>query len=138
MGNTGEDAVGFAADMAKMAADPTTQRWWLVCMPCQKPLDNRAVGEWWATMKEVFHLDWHCGTASTLPVTRPFDGSRDGDMLAIAEFFCPHPSPLPSSGRGGNGFRRGPDSEAPEYSQRGRRENRGFFRTKFSPRAFNH
>lgn len=51
---TGAD---FAGDMAKMAADPTTQRWWSVCMPCQQPLDNRAPGEWWATMEEVFHLD---------------------------------------------------------------------------------
>jgi L-rhamnose mutarotase len=52
--HTGKD---FAADMVKMAADPTTQRWWAVCMPCQKPLDNRAPGEWWATMEEVFHVD---------------------------------------------------------------------------------
>jgi len=47
----------FAADMAKMAADPTTQKWWAVCMPCQQPLDDRAAGEWWADMEEVFHLD---------------------------------------------------------------------------------
>lgn len=47
----------FAADMAKMAADPTTQEWWSVCMPCQKPLDTRKEGEWWAMMEEVFHLD---------------------------------------------------------------------------------
>ena len=47
----------FAADMAKMAADPTTQQWWSVCQPCQQPLDNRAPGEWWAGMTEVFHLD---------------------------------------------------------------------------------
>jgi L-rhamnose mutarotase len=47
----------FGADMAKMAADPTTQRWWAVCMPCQQPLDNRAAGEWWAAMEEVFHQD---------------------------------------------------------------------------------
>jgi L-rhamnose mutarotase len=51
---TGND---FAADMARMAADPTTQRWWSVCMPCQKPLEDRSSGEWWATMEEVFHLD---------------------------------------------------------------------------------
>jgi L-rhamnose mutarotase len=50
----GED---FAADMAKMAADPTTQRWWDVCKPCQAPLPDRAEGEWWATMEEVFHVD---------------------------------------------------------------------------------
>jgi L-rhamnose mutarotase len=44
----------LAADMAKMAADPTTQEWWAVCMPCQQPLDTRKNGEWWAEMEEVF------------------------------------------------------------------------------------
>ena len=47
----------FAADMARMAADPTTQRWWAVCKPCQLPLTGRAPDEWWAGMTEVFHLD---------------------------------------------------------------------------------
>jgi L-rhamnose mutarotase len=47
----------FEADMARMAADPTTQEWWSVCKPCQKPLDNRTSGEWWAGMEEVFHCD---------------------------------------------------------------------------------
>ncbi len=47
----------FAADMAKMAADPATQRWWTLCEPCQKPLAERAPGQWWAEMEEVFHLD---------------------------------------------------------------------------------
>jgi L-rhamnose mutarotase len=47
----------FDADMAKMAADPTTQKWWAVCMPCQKPLETRKEGEWWAGMEEVFHTD---------------------------------------------------------------------------------
>ena len=51
---TGND---YAADMAKMAADPETQRWWTFCEPCQVPLDTRAEGEWWASMEEVFHLD---------------------------------------------------------------------------------
>ncbi len=47
----------FAADMAKMAADPKTQEWWDVMKPMQEPLDTRAEGEWWAEMEEVFHLD---------------------------------------------------------------------------------
>jgi len=47
----------YAADMAKMAADPTTQRWWAVCKPCQQPLPDIADGEWWANMDEVFHCD---------------------------------------------------------------------------------
>ena len=47
----------YEADMAKMAADPETQRWWAVCEPCQEPLETRAEGEWWASMEEVFHQD---------------------------------------------------------------------------------
>jgi len=43
--------------MAKMAADPTTQKWWVVCKPCQQPLASRAPQEWWADMAEVFHQD---------------------------------------------------------------------------------
>ena len=44
----------YAGDMAKMAADPKTQEWWAVCMPCQAPLETRKAGEWWAGMEEVF------------------------------------------------------------------------------------
>jgi len=51
---TGRD---FAGDMARMAADPTTQKWWAVCKPCQQPLPDRAPDEWWAAMEEVFHQD---------------------------------------------------------------------------------
>jgi L-rhamnose mutarotase len=47
----------FAGDMAKMAADPTTQAWWEVCMPMQQPIAERAPGEWWASLQEVFHTD---------------------------------------------------------------------------------
>lgn len=47
----------FAADMAAMAADPETQRWWRVCGPCQVPLPTRQPGEHWAAMEQVFHLD---------------------------------------------------------------------------------
>lgn len=50
----GED---FEADMASMAADPETQRWWAVCMPCQTPLASRGDGEHWAVMEEVFHSE---------------------------------------------------------------------------------
>jgi L-rhamnose mutarotase len=47
----------YEADMAKMAADPETQRWWSVCKPCQQPLETRNKEEWWADMEEVFHVD---------------------------------------------------------------------------------
>jgi L-rhamnose mutarotase len=51
---TGND---FPSDMEKMAADPTTQKWWSICKPCQQPLENRSAGEWWSSMEEVFHCD---------------------------------------------------------------------------------
>jgi len=47
----------FKSDMAKMAADPTTQKWWNICMPMQEPLETKKEGEWWAEMEEVFHHD---------------------------------------------------------------------------------
>ena len=43
--------------MAKMAADPKTQEWWDLMMALQAPVQNKAEGEWWAEMKEVFHVD---------------------------------------------------------------------------------
>jgi L-rhamnose mutarotase len=47
----------FAADAAKMAADPETQRWWKITDPMQEPFVTRKDGEWWAAMDEVFHTD---------------------------------------------------------------------------------
>ena len=47
----------FAADSAKMAADPKTQDWWAINEPLQEPLQSRKAGEWWAPMEEVFHID---------------------------------------------------------------------------------
>ena len=47
----------FDADMAKMAADATIQKWWDAAKPCHKPFKSRAEGDWWASMEEVFHLD---------------------------------------------------------------------------------
>lgn len=47
----------FEKDMAKMAADPETQKWWDLVKPFQNPLEDRKEGEWWASMEEVYHLD---------------------------------------------------------------------------------
>jgi L-rhamnose mutarotase len=47
----------YAADMARMAADPKTQEWWKIMMPMQVPVPGRPAGEWWAPMEEVFHTD---------------------------------------------------------------------------------
>lgn len=47
----------FEADMAKMAASPLIQKWWDLCKPCHEPLADRAEGEWWAGMEEVFHQE---------------------------------------------------------------------------------
>jgi L-rhamnose mutarotase len=47
----------YAADMALIAADPETRRWWTFCEPCQRPLETRQPGEHWAMMENVFHMD---------------------------------------------------------------------------------
>jgi L-rhamnose mutarotase len=51
---TGTD---FKADMAKMADQPATQKWWKLTDPCQEPVETASKGEWWAPMEEVYHLD---------------------------------------------------------------------------------
>lgn len=47
----------FAADMAKMAADPKTQEWWAICEPMQRSLRVSDSDAWWLTIPEVFHTD---------------------------------------------------------------------------------
>jgi L-rhamnose mutarotase len=47
----------FAADFAAIAADPATQAWWQITDPMQEPVAERAPGEWWHVVPEVFHLD---------------------------------------------------------------------------------
>ncbi len=52
---TGKD---FAKDMAKMAADPETQRWWKETDPCQQPLPEAVEKQQiWTSTEEVFHTD---------------------------------------------------------------------------------
>jgi L-rhamnose mutarotase len=47
----------FAADMAAMAADATTRRWWALTDAMQEPLPEREPDAWWTTLSEVFHTD---------------------------------------------------------------------------------
>src|SRR3954469_8306776 len=47
----------FAADAARIAAEPITQKWWTECIPCLDLLPNRGPNEIWSPMEEVFHLD---------------------------------------------------------------------------------
>jgi L-rhamnose mutarotase len=47
----------YAADQAKMAADPKTQEWWEITNPMQQPLLSTSGEEWWAGADEVFHVD---------------------------------------------------------------------------------
>jgi L-rhamnose mutarotase len=51
---TGDD---LEADLARLAEDEPTRRWWQLTDPCQQPVDSAAPGEWWAPAEEVFHYD---------------------------------------------------------------------------------
>jgi L-rhamnose mutarotase len=54
------DGDDFAADMARMAADPTVQRWWQETGPCQQAIpmaqgrDGIGATDWFV-MEEIFH-----------------------------------------------------------------------------------
>jgi L-rhamnose mutarotase len=47
----------FEADMARVAADPATKRWWAVMMPMQRTMRSSPEQDWWVPMDELFHLD---------------------------------------------------------------------------------
>jgi len=47
----------FEADMAKIAKDPETIKWWALTDPCQEPLESRNENEQWAMMDHVFYTD---------------------------------------------------------------------------------
>lgn len=49
---TGDD---FEADMAKMAKDEITKKWWTHTDPMQKPIPTCKEGQWWAELEEVFY-----------------------------------------------------------------------------------
>jgi len=46
-----------AADMALMAADPATQRWWAIMEPFQQQIPGTPTGQWWMPLEELFHFD---------------------------------------------------------------------------------
>jgi L-rhamnose mutarotase len=45
----------FDGDMAKMAADDDTQRWWALCKPLLESVTVLPPGEVWSPLEEVFH-----------------------------------------------------------------------------------
>jgi len=51
------DGDDLEADMAVMAEDATTQKWWAETDPCQTPIPTAVEGEQWTMMREVFFHD---------------------------------------------------------------------------------
>jgi L-rhamnose mutarotase len=46
----------LAADLAGIAADPETQRWWELTAPCQEAYPDAGTGGQWSDLTEVWHL----------------------------------------------------------------------------------
>jgi L-rhamnose mutarotase len=46
----------FEADMASIAADPDTRRWWKLTDPCQEPYTDAGTGGNWSDLTEIWHL----------------------------------------------------------------------------------
>ena len=47
----------FEDRMAALAAAPRMREWWDIMEPMQIPDEDRAEGEWWSPLEEVFHQD---------------------------------------------------------------------------------
>ena len=47
----------YDADMAVIADDAETRRWWALTEPMQEPEASRPPGSWWLDIPEVFHVD---------------------------------------------------------------------------------
>lgn len=51
------DGDDFDADVAAIAADPDTQRWWQLTDPCQQPWPDAGTGGNWSDLEEIWHLE---------------------------------------------------------------------------------
>jgi cytidyltransferase-like protein len=51
-----------AADMAAIGTDETTRQWWKLTDPMQQPLEERAAGEWWASLSASVTVENPHGT----------------------------------------------------------------------------
>ena len=51
----------YEADLAAIAADPSTREWWALTDPCQEPVEGSssgsAEGQWWKRIDSLFHVD---------------------------------------------------------------------------------
>ena len=47
----------YEKDMALIAADPETQRWWKITDPMQSQVPEARPNEWWHVIPENFHVD---------------------------------------------------------------------------------
>jgi L-rhamnose mutarotase len=47
----------FMGDMKAMSEHPVNKKWWALTDPMQEPAPDRAEGEWWKSIPEVFHTD---------------------------------------------------------------------------------
>ena len=45
----------YVSDMASIAADPETRRWWTLTDAMQEPDPGRRAGTWWLDIPEIFH-----------------------------------------------------------------------------------
>jgi L-rhamnose mutarotase len=67
------DGKDFDADMAAMAKDNGTQRWWKLTDPMQTPISTARPDEHWVMMREVFYHDRNQPNSTLMPAPRGTD-----------------------------------------------------------------
>ena len=61
----------YKADMARMTADPSTQKWWAILMPMQRRLEGTPEREWWIPIEELFHFDGNITASEAMNASNP-------------------------------------------------------------------
>ena len=84
----------LAEDMARVAADPATQRWWKECVPCLEPLPRaKRKGQVWDDMECVYFYE---GAADATPKQIRRVGTVTGVKLDQEELYRTlHATPWP-------------------------------------------
>jgi L-rhamnose mutarotase len=83
----------YELDMQKIGEDTTTQEWWKLTDPMQKPLKTRKEGEKWSVIEEIVHFS---GTNSPVTRAQRFACVAEEDPLRVQNVICP-PGVLNSS-----------------------------------------
>ena len=76
----------YELDMQKIGEDTTTQEWWKLTDPMQKPLKTRKEGEKWSVIEEIVHFS---GTNTPVARAQRFACVSEEDSFRVQDVTFP-------------------------------------------------